>query len=129
MLAGHGTVLDELRGHGARAVRVAHAPALVLHTHAHDTTKLCVVLDGGVTERHGVDIVAPRPLELLLRPAGRRHENHYHAAGARSLVVELDPGDPRLRALPAIDELDATMLFPEAVARLATARRPRELDA
>jgi len=124
----HGAVLDELPGEdGARALRVAHAAGVVLDAHVHATTKLCVVLGGGVTERHGADIVAPRPFELLLRPADRRHENQYHAAGATSLVVELDPRDPRLRALPAIDELDAT--FPELGAPLANARDARALDA
>jgi len=124
----HGVVLDELPGErGARALRIAHPAGMLLDTHVHATTKLCVVLGGGVTERHGVDIVAPQPFELLLRPAERRHENQYHAVGATQLVVELDPRDPRLRALPASDELDA--IFPELGARLASARDARALDA
>jgi AraC family transcriptional regulator len=127
---GHGTVLDELPiAGGVRAVRVAHPPGMALTTHAHDTTKLCVVLAGGVTERHGIDIVAPRPFDVLLRPAHSSHENQYHAVGARSLVVELDPRDPRVRALPPLDEVAVALALGDAGARLAGARGARELEA
>jgi AraC family transcriptional regulator len=31
-------------------------------------------------------------MQILVRGPGERHDNQYHARGARSLIVELDPG-------------------------------------
>src|SRR4051794_40370777 len=95
-VAGHGTVTDELRVDGIRAVRVRHAPGLTIHTHTHETSKLAVLLSGGGTERIGMDLVELRPFEVVARARWRPHENQYHAAGCESIVVELDD-------LPALD--------------------------
>ena len=95
---GHGAILDELRIDGLRFVEVTHPQTLCLKSHVHDTSKLCVILQGGVSEQHGPEILAPRPFDILLRPHGRVHANQYHGEGARSLLVELDPDDRTLRA-------------------------------
>jgi AraC family transcriptional regulator len=95
--AGHGHVLDELRVEGLRVVHVEHAGALRLAGHAHEAAKICVVVRGGVSERCGLDVVSPGAFEPVLRPAAVAHANHYHAGGARSLLVEIDPGDARVR--------------------------------
>jgi AraC family transcriptional regulator len=89
-VAGHGTVLDELRLDGIRMVSVAHAPGLALARHAHDLAKLAILVTGGATERIGQDLVEHRPLEVVAREKLRAHENQYHACGARSILVELD---------------------------------------
>lgn len=89
-VAGHGTVLDELRIDGAHVVSVHHAGGLVIAGHAHDTAKLVILLDGGATERSGRDLVEPARCEVLVRPRWSVHANQYHADGARSLLVELD---------------------------------------
>jgi AraC family transcriptional regulator len=95
----HGVVLDELRVDGLRVVLVAHRPGLCLHPHKHDTAKLCIVLDGAATELCGLDVLTPAVLDPVFRPAHVAHENQYHAPGARSLLVELDPADPRTRGV------------------------------
>ncbi|HEX3476177.1 MAG TPA: AraC family transcriptional regulator [Kofleriaceae bacterium] len=89
-VAGHGTVLDELRLDGARMVSVHHAAGLAIDCHAHDMAKLAILLDGGATERSGADLVEPGRCEVLARPRWCAHANQYHAEGARSLLVELD---------------------------------------
>jgi AraC family transcriptional regulator len=89
-VAGHGTVLDELRVDGIRMVSVAHAPGLTIARHAHDLAKLAILVTGGATERIGHDLVEHRLLAVVARENFRAHENQYHARGARSLVVELE---------------------------------------
>jgi len=97
LLPGHGVVRDELRIEGFRLVEVSHAPALCLEGHTHDTAKVCIVLDGRVSERCGLEVLSPGVLEPVFRPAHVPHANQYHAHGARSLLVEVDPGDARAR--------------------------------
>jgi AraC family transcriptional regulator len=95
---GHGTIDDELRTEGLRLVVARHPPALAIPVHAHEVAKLVLVLEGAGSERCGIDIVQQTPMLLHMRPPYRSHENQYHAAGARSVLVELDPADPRVRA-------------------------------
>jgi AraC family transcriptional regulator len=90
-------VRDEVRVDGLRVVEVDHAAALCLGEHSHDVAKICVVLGGGVSERRGLDVLSPGAFEPVLRPAGATHANQYHACGARSLLVEIDPRDARVR--------------------------------
>lgn len=89
-VAGHGEVLDELMNDGVRAVEVVHPPGLAIASHMHETEKLVVLLDGGASERIGATLVDHQPLAVMVRPRRRAHENQYHAAGARSLVIEID---------------------------------------
>jgi AraC family transcriptional regulator len=100
-VAGHGRVLDELRLDGARMVSVQHPAGLAIDRHSHDRAKLAILLDGGATERIGVDLVEHGRLELVARPRFCAHENQYHAEGARSLLVELEdlPGAVPTRPL------------------------------
>ncbi len=113
-VAGHGIVEDELRIDGARVVAVRHAPGLTIHRHAHDTAKLVVLVEGGATERIGLELVDHARYELVARAPFCSHENQYHAGGARSILVELE-------------RVPAGMLAPEAARvhgrRLAAAFR------
>src|SRR5262249_28743165 len=85
-VAGHGTVLDELRVDGFRVVWVRHAPGLAIERHSHDRAKLAVLVTGGATERIGQALVEHRRFELVARERLCAHENQYHAHGACSLV-------------------------------------------
>jgi len=117
-VAGHGTVLDELRIDGFRMVWVRHAPGLAIDRHSHDLAKLAVLVAGGATERIGQELIEHRRLEVVARERFRAHENQYHAHGACSLVVELA-------------DLDVTGQLPPAAARavgrqlVAAFRAPR----
>lgn len=106
---GHGVILDEIRVEGMRVVDVSHGSALCLGSHTHDTAKLRVLLEGGDTERSGMAVSSPRLHEVTFRPAFVSHENQYHARGARSLLVEMDPGSPRVRAAAAGSASNAAM--------------------
>jgi AraC family transcriptional regulator len=91
----HGLVFDELRLDGVRVADVAHPPFAILPKHSHDSAKLWLVVSGRSTERCGVDVLTPDRFEPVFRSAGAPHHNQYHASGARSLLVEIDPSDPR----------------------------------
>ncbi len=115
-VAGHGTVLDELRLDGARMVSVHHAAGLAIDCHAHDTAKLAILLDGGATERSGLDLVEPGCGEVHARRRWCAHANQYHAEGARSLLVELErlPGSPSVAGAslaPAVARLHGLRLI------------------
>ena len=86
---GHGAIADELVVDGIRATSVFHAVG-VLGPHTHGTAKLVVLVDGGATERIGLELVTHRRFEVVARGRLRSHENQYHACGARSIVVEID---------------------------------------
>ncbi|HEX3764913.1 MAG TPA: AraC family transcriptional regulator [Kofleriaceae bacterium] len=129
-VAGHGTVLDELRldgAYGAHMISVHHAAGLAIAGHAHDTAKLVILLDGGATERSGRDLIEPGRCEVLVRPRWCVHANQYHAEGARSLIVELDDAPAGLAAgavlAPAVAGLHGRRLI--AAFRARRDERPR----
>ncbi|HKE14482.1 MAG TPA: AraC family transcriptional regulator [Kofleriaceae bacterium] len=134
---GHGIVTDELRTGRVRVVEVSHPASLRLAAHVHESAKLWLLVEGAVTERTGIDLDSPAPFEVVLRDSLRRHENQYHPGGARSIVVELDPADARVRAVLAAGAFDPAGVCPLVAlgARLATclraprSARAREVDA
>jgi AraC family transcriptional regulator len=106
----------------------------VLGSHTHGTAKLVVLVDGGATERIGLELVTHRPFEVVARGRLRAHENQYHAHGARSIVVELDTptkfdgylDDASARRLgrrlaAAFSSPDRRRLVPATVAEIVTA--------
>ncbi|HEY0480783.1 MAG TPA: AraC family transcriptional regulator [Kofleriaceae bacterium] len=101
-VAGHGTVIDELRVDGFRLAMVEHAPGLAIGRHAHDVPKLAILVAGGATERIGLDLVEHGAGEVVARAPFCAHENQYHAEGARSLIIELDRLPGRHRELPPL---------------------------
>jgi AraC family transcriptional regulator len=94
---------DELLFDGIHVAEVHHRPAEALDAHVHDTTNLCVLLDGGATERRGSEIQIPTAMTVIGRRADTPHANHSHALGARWLVVDLDPQDRCVRSATAIE--------------------------
>jgi AraC family transcriptional regulator len=132
-VAGHGRITDELVVDGIRATSVFHAVG-ALGSHAHDTAKLVVLVEGGATERIGLELVTHRPFEVVARGRLRPHENQYHACGARSIVVELDSAaaldghlDPAtarafgVRLATAFDSADRQRRLPAVVTDIAMA--------
>ena len=126
-VAGHGTVLDELRLDGAHMISVHHAGGLAIAGHAHDAAKLVILLDGGAPERSGRDLVDAGCCEVLVRPRHCVHANQYHAEGARSLLVELDDLPAGVAAgaalAPAVARLHGQRLI--AAFGAGRAERPR----
>jgi AraC family transcriptional regulator len=86
-------VIHQLRLDGMCVTELRHLPGRLLSPHVHDTASLCVLLEGGATERCGVDIHVSRLLTVVGRRAGTPHANQFHARGARWLIVDLDPAD------------------------------------
>jgi AraC family transcriptional regulator len=128
---GHGTIEDELRTEGIRVVVARHAPALWIPVHAHDVAKLVLVLEGAGSERCGLELERQTPMSLRVRPPFQLHQNQYHAEGARSVLVELDPSDRRVRAAVDPAPLGARiarrlgLLLSSALAAPASARKRR----
>jgi len=130
----HGELIDELHVDWAHAVEVCYSGASSLATHVHPTATLCVLLEGGASERRGPAMVEQRAFEIMPRAADEAHENQYHARGARSLVIELDANEPSVRAAlarPASHDANTTRdlaLRLVAAFRAPASARARELS-
>jgi len=122
---GHGAIADELVVDGIRATSVFHAVG-VLGSHAHDTAKLVVLVDGGATERIGLELVTHRPYEVVARGRMRPHENQYHACGARSIVIEIDSP---AKFDGCLDDASARRLGRRLVAAFSSPHRARLVPA
>lgn len=122
-VAGHGTVIDELRGDGFRAVWVRHAAGLAIDRHQHDLAKLAILVSGGATERIGQDIVEHRGFEVVARGRFLTHENQYHARGACSLVVEVADVEVGGQLAPAAAGAHGARLVAGFLARRSARRR------
>ena len=95
-------------------------PELELPPHVHERPILAVILDGSWDEIFRARTYACGPNTVLTEPAGERHANRFQRAGARVLVVEVDPSEDDLLA-PCAALLDTAGCFDSV--RVATLAR------
>lgn len=95
-------------------------PELELAPHVHERPILAVILEGSWDEAFRTRTFSCEPNTVLTEPAGERHANRFQRAGARVLVVEVDPLDEELLA-PCAALLDAAGCFGSV--RVATLAR------
>jgi AraC family transcriptional regulator len=60
--------------------------------HWHDLDHFYLVLQGSSTDDYGQNAEHCRPATLIFHPAGEGHATRYHDAGARTFVVQMEPG-------------------------------------
>jgi AraC family transcriptional regulator len=58
--------------------------------HSHKQALFCFVMQGNYTERYGRHTRECASSALLFHPAEEVHAEHFHAAGGRSFIIELD---------------------------------------
>jgi AraC family transcriptional regulator len=81
------------------ALRVTDArfpPRAYLPPHEHERPIVAVILEGSWDERFSTRAHECLPATVLVEPAEERHDNRFHDAGARVLVIEPDPREEAL---------------------------------
>lgn len=86
-----GKRLTKIETNGFVLTETKHQPNLSLERHSHRNTNLVCVLRGSFTETIGRKNFECLPQNLLLKPAGEFHSNHYQKAGAHCLIIEIAP--------------------------------------
>ena len=79
--------LREFTFAGFRMLEARHAPGQRLGAHAHDRATLLISLGPEFEERIEGSSIAVQCLDVVWKPGGATHENHY-PRGARSFVIE-----------------------------------------
>lgn len=86
-----GKRLTKIETNGFVLTETKHQPNLSLERHSHKYTNLVCVMRGSFTETIGRREFECVPQNLLLKPAGEFHSNHYQKAGAHCLIIEIAP--------------------------------------
>lgn len=86
-----GKRLTRIETNGFVLTETKHQPNLSLDRHSHRNMNLVCVLRGSFTETIGRKNFECLPQNLLLKPAGEFHSNHYQKAGAHCLIIEIAP--------------------------------------
>jgi AraC family transcriptional regulator len=72
-------------------VEAAYLPNQVHPNHSHERSSFCLVLRGNFTETYGRDSLTCSASTLLFYPAGEVHMEHFHKAGTRCFIIEVQP--------------------------------------
>lgn len=97
-----------------------YPPRFKTPKHSHKQALFCFVIQGKYTETYGKRTRECLPSTLLFHPAEECHAEHFHDAGGRSFVIEIEPvWLARLREHLALIETPAEFRggVPELLAR------------
>jgi len=72
-------------------VEAAYLPNQAHPKHSHERSTFCLVLGGNFTESYGRDSLTCSTSTLLFYPAGEVHMEHFHSAGTRCFIIEVQP--------------------------------------
>jgi AraC family transcriptional regulator len=79
----------------------AYQPEIHIHEHYHENAYLSLLISGGYEEVSKKASNGITPGEVLFRPAGYNHANHFRLAGARCLNIEFKQNVLQQLELPA----------------------------
>jgi AraC family transcriptional regulator len=85
----HGTWLHSSRVNGFVLSETVCAPGLELARHSHEHAGFCVVLQGGFVEHRERKERLYQPSDIIFRPPGALHANHFLSVGGRCLNIEI----------------------------------------
>lgn len=68
-----------------------YPPGFETPRHSHRCALFCLVIDGTYTETYGARTRACSPSTLLFHPPNELHAEHFHTAGGRSFIIEIEP--------------------------------------
>ena len=100
-----GKRLTRIETNGFVLTETKHQPNLSLARHSHKNTNLVCVLNGSFIENIGRREFECVPQNLLLKPAGESHSNHYQKAGAHCLIIEIAPEKTNFFPPKILDEV------------------------
>jgi AraC family transcriptional regulator len=87
----YGRVLRARRVADLTLTETAYPPSAVVPPHAHDSSRLCFVLEGGFAEVVGGVSKRCGPGSLLFHPSGEPHAQQFDDTTSRCLTVHLGP--------------------------------------
>jgi AraC family transcriptional regulator len=101
----YGENLKSLRTDNFSLMERFYLPRFATPKHSHKRALWCFVLEGGYTETFGGRTRECGSSTLLFHPPGEQHAEHFHAAGGRSFIVEIEPAWlERVRECHAVPE-------------------------
>jgi len=116
-----GVRLRAVRASGYCVDETRYPAELALAPHRHDHATLCVVLEGGLTERVGRHERSCGEGTLIVKPPGEAHSDRFHRGGARCVNVAID--EARLARLRATAPVLSETLFDAGPALWSLGRR------
>jgi AraC family transcriptional regulator len=87
-----------------------YPPRFKTPRHSHKRALFCFVIQGDYTETYGLRTRECRSSTLLFHPAGELHAEHFHEAGGRSFIIEVEsPWLERVREHSTLEEESADL--------------------
>ncbi len=68
-----------------------YPPCFKTPKHSHKRALFCYVLQGNYTETYGRKTRECKSSTLLFHPPEELHEEHFHASGGHSFIIEIEP--------------------------------------
>jgi len=85
-----------------------YPPGYKTPRHSHGRALFCFVIQGDYTETYGTRTRECKSSNLLFHPAGELHAEHFHEAGGRSFIIEIEqPWLERVREQCTIEDRSA----------------------
>ena len=69
----------------------SYPPRFKTPTHSHKRALFCFVMQGDYTETYGKKTRECKSSTLLFHPPDELHAEHFHDAGGRSFIIEIEP--------------------------------------
>lgn len=87
----YGEALRSRKVAGFELSERVYPPGFRTPKHAHKRALFCFVMAGNYTEEYGGRIRECKSSTLLFHPPDELHAEHFHDAGGRSFIIEMEP--------------------------------------
>ncbi len=88
----YGEALRSRKVGGFELSERVYPPGFRTPKHTHKRALFCFVMAGNYTETYGGRMLECKSSALLFHPPGELHAEHFHDAGGRSFIIEMEPG-------------------------------------
>ena len=88
----YGEALRSCKVAGFELSERVYPPGFRTPKHAHKRALFCFVMAGNYTEEYGGRTRECKSSTLLFHPPDELHAEHFHDAGGRSFIIEMEPG-------------------------------------
>lgn len=85
----HEVLLRRVSGTGSIALRFVQPARVRVETHFHETSTICIALDGAAEDRFGSRTVNLARGSVVFRPAGERHSHEYGRQGFSAVALQI----------------------------------------
>lgn len=85
-----GRIIDSKIIAGLHLTENAYVPRIKVPRHAHRYACFCFVLEGSYREIYHKNVIECRPSQLIFRPAGEVHSDHFGPRRVRCFIIEVE---------------------------------------